>query len=589
MHSRCHREIPASGQRSLLGSIPGRTTFAWIVAFSVSINMLLLVVPFYSIEVFDRVLSSGSVETLVGLSLIAATALIFSAAFETLRNRLLSRFAVRFERHLAPIVLEGTIMGVAGQNDGKTNALVKVRELRSFLSGGPVGSLIDAPFLPGFVFILFFLHPWYGVIALIGTAILLVLGAVSHRVARMEIGQATQAAQATQSALDGIVRHSDLVRAMGWTRGAIREFMNLNDEALSPVVRASERVYTIAATARMVRTILQITAIGTGAWLVLQNEVLSGSLIASSILIARTLQPMEGLISAWRALASANDAWNQVQAAAIPVLARKRKTLLPSPSGTIKVDRVTFRIGATDRPILAGVTFECRPSEMVAVIGPTGAGKSTLLRLMAGLERPSGGTIRLDGAALPNWEPDQLGQYVGYLPQDVQLLGGTVAEAIAGFDEHAQDQDIVAAAVLAQAHDMILSLPAGYQTEIGRDGNKLSGGQRQRIGLARAFFGNRKLILLDEPNANLDPDGEHALCSAIERAKARGAALVIVTHRPRLLTIADAVLLLRDGKQLAFGPPYDVLRRPAPAPAAEGRVIRRETAPQKLPVRGTVR
>jgi ATP-binding cassette, subfamily C, type I secretion system permease/ATPase len=226
---------------------------------------------------------------------------------------------------------------------------------------------------------------------------------------------------------------------------------------------------------------------------------------------------------------------------------------------------------------------------MVAVIGPTGAGKSTLLRLMAGLERPSGGTIRLDGAALPNWEPDQLGQYVGYLPQDVQLLGGTVAEAIAGFDEHARDQDIVAAAQLAQAHDMILSLPAGYQTEIGRDGNKLSGGQRQRIGLARAFFGNRKLILLDEPNANLDPDGEHALCSAIERAKARGAALVIVTHRPRLLTIADAVLLLRDGKQLAFGPPFDVLRRPPPAPAAEGRVIRRETAPQKLPVRGTAR
>ncbi|MCA6107520.1 type I secretion system permease/ATPase [Bradyrhizobium sp. CNPSo 4026] len=589
MHSRCHREIPASGQRSLLGSIPGRTTFVWIVAFSVSINMLLLVVPFYSIEVFDRVLSSGSVETLVGLSLIAATALIFSAAFETLRNRLLSRFAIQFEHHLAPIVLESTIMGGAGQNDGRTNPLVKVRELRSFLSGGPVGSLIDAPFLPGFVLILFFLHPWYGVIALIGTAILLVLGAVSHRIARMEIGQATQAALTTQAALDGIVRHSDLVRAMGWTRGAIRQFMDLNDEALSPVVRASERVFTIAAIARMVRTILQVTAIGAGAWLVLQNEVLSGSLIASSILIARTLQPMEGLISAWRALTSAHEAWKQVQAAAVPVLTRKKKTLLPSPSGRIKVDRVTFRTGASDRAILAGVTFECRPSAMVAVIGPTGAGKSTLLRLMAGLERPSGGTIRLDHAALSNWEPDQLGQYVGYLPQDVQLLGGTVAEAIAGFDEHARDQDIVAAALLAQAHDMILSLPAGYQTEIGRDGNKLSGGQRQRIGLARAFFGNRKLILLDEPNANLDPDGEQALCSAIELAKARGASLVIVTHRPRLLTIADAVLLLRDGKQLAFGAPFDVLRVPTATAPPEARVIRREAAPQKLPVRGNAR
>ncbi|MEH2603658.1 ABC-type protease/lipase transport system fused ATPase/permease subunit [Bradyrhizobium sp. AZCC 1588] len=240
------------------------------------------------------------------------------------------------------------------------------------------------------------------------------------------------------------------------------------------------------------------------------------------------------------------------------------------------------------RPILAGITFECPPSGIVVIVGPTGAGKSTLLRLMAGLERPSGGTIRLDDAALQNWDPDQLGQFVGYLPQEVQLLGGTVAEAIAGFDEHARDEDIVAAAVLAQTHEMILSLPAGYQTEIGRDGNKISGGQRQRIGLARAFFGDRKLILLDEPNANLDPEGEEALCSAIERAKARGATVVIVTHRPRLLTIADAVLLLRDGAQLAFGPPAEVLRLPVTSSVPKPHVVRHNPEPQKLPARGAV-
>jgi ATP-binding cassette, subfamily C, bacterial len=360
--------------------------------------------------------------------------------------------------------------------------------------------------------------------------------------------------------------------------------MDLNDRALSPVVRASERVYAIAAAARMVRTILQVAAIGTGAWLVLQNEVLSGSLIASSILIARTLQPMEGLISAWRALASAQEAWKQVQAAANPILLRKRRTLLPSPSGSIVVERVTYRMAATQRPVLAGITFECQPSRIVVVIGPTGAGKSTLLRLMAGLERPSGGTIRLDNAALHHWDPNQLGQFVGYLPQDVQLLGGTVAEAIAGFDEHARDEDIVAAAMLAQAHEMILSLPTGYQTEIGRDGNRLSGGQRQRIGLARAFFGDRSLILLDEPNANLDPDGEQALCSAIELAKARGATLVIVTHRPRLLTIADAVLLLRDGAQIAFGPPAEVLRLAVAPSASKPHVIRHDTEPRERTV-----
>jgi ATP-binding cassette subfamily C protein len=335
--------------------------------------------------------------------------------------------------------------------------------------------------------------------------------------------------------------------------------MRLNDQALSPVVRGSERVAAIASAARLVRTVLQIAAIGTGAWLVLQNEVLSGSLIASSLLIARTLQPMESLISAWRALTSAHEAWIQVCAAAAPVLERTRKTLLPAPSGELEVAHLTYRTAAVKRPILTEVTFQCRPGEIVVVIGPTGAGKSTLLRLIAALERPTGGTIRLDRAALENWDPDQLGQFVGYLPQDVQLLGGTVAEAIAGFDENARDEDIIAAAMLAQAHEMILSLPQGYQTAIGRDGNKLSGGQRQRIGLARAFFGDRKLILLDEPNANLDPEGEEALCAAVQQARERGAALVIVTHRPRLLTVADAVLLLRDGRQFAFGPPSGVL------------------------------
>jgi ATP-binding cassette subfamily C protein len=561
----------------------------WIVAFGVSINLLLLVLPFFSIEVFDRVISSGSVETLVGLTIIAVAALVFSAAFDTLRSRLLSRFAVRFERHLAPIVLESAIVDAAGRGDSRMQDLARLRELRTFLSSTTVVALLDAPFLPAFILILFFLHPWYGVIALIGAVILLTMGIVSRWIARAEIAQAYLAAQKTQATLDGIVRHSSLVRAMGWTRGAIREFMELNDQALSPVVRASERVYVIGAMARMVRTILQVAAIGAGAWLVLQNEVLAGSLIASSILIARTLQPMEGLISAWRALASAHEAWKQVQAAAEPILVRERRTLLPTPSGKLEVRRVAYRMATAERPILAGVTFDCQPSEIVVVIGPTGAGKSTLLRLMAGLERPSGGTIRLDNAALHDWDPDQLGQFVGYLPQDVQLLGGTVAEAIAGFDERARDEDIVAAAMLAQAHEMILSLPAGYQTEIGRDGNKLSGGQRQRIGLARAFFGNRKLILLDEPNANLDPDGEHALCSAIELAKARGATVVIVTHRPQLLTIADTALLLRDGAQLAFGPPAEVLRLPVTPSVPKPHVIRHHAEPPKLSAGGTAR
>ena len=557
--------------KSPINVIPGRPTLAWVVVFSMSANVLLLVLPFYSIEVFDRVLSSGSVETLVGLTLIGVCALVLSAFFDAFRFRLLSRFAVTFEQSIAPLVLKATIADPARRRDGNTHDLVKVRELRTFLSSGAVITLVDAPFLPVFIFILFFIHPYYGIIVLTGAIVLSTMGFVSSRIARAEIAQVSGATVRSQAMMDGVVRHANFIRAMGWTTGAIRAFMRVNDEALSPVVRASERVAAIASAARMVRSILQIVSIGTGAWLVLQNEVLAGSLIASSIMVSRTLQPMESLISAWRGVIGAQESWKKVSAAVSWTLTQPRRTLLPPPTGLLEVSRVVYGVPHARRPILAGIGFRCRPAEIVVIVGPTGAGKSTLLRLASALERPSAGEIRLDRALLENWEPDQLGRYIGYLPQDVELLAGTVAEAISGFEENVRDEDIVAAAVLAGAHEMIQALPDGYQTQIGRDGNRLSGGQRQRIGLARAFFGNRKLILLDEPNANLDPDGEQALCNAILSARQRGTTFVIVTHRPRLLTIADKVLLLRDGVQVAFGALADVL----PTHVAEVTPLRR--------------
>jgi ATP-binding cassette, subfamily C, bacterial len=546
---------------SLRGRIPGRAALLWAIILSVSINALVLVLPFYCIQIFDRVITSGSIETLVGLTIFAVGGLVFSALFEAIRGRLLTRFAVQFERFVGPLVLEASIVSPERGGESGTHGLVKVRELRNFLSSGMVAALIDAPFLPAFLIILYFIHPWFGIVATVGTFSLLVLALISGRLARAEIAQASGAAVRTQALLDSVIKHAGLVRAMGWTRGAIREFLRLNDRALAPVVRGTERVAVVASVGRTVRLIMQVAALGGGAWLVVQNELLAGSMIAGSIIISRTLQPVENLLTAWRALTSAHDAWNHVNMTASTFLVRRRRTLLPPPAGALELNRVIYRIQAAKRPILAGVNFASKPGEIVVVIGPTGAGKSTLLRLIAGLERPTSGTIQLDRASLEHWNPDQLGQFVGYLPQDVALLGGTVAEAIAGFDEHASDESIIAAAILANAHDMILSLPQGYETEIGCDGSKLSGGQRQRIGLARAFYGHRKLILLDEPNSNLDPEGEEALCSAVRQGQTQGATFVIVTHRPRLLTIADSVLFLRDGIQVGFGDPSGVLPR----------------------------
>jgi len=573
---------------SLDGVIPGRFALWWVVAFTVAMNVLLLFLPFYWIQVFDRVITSGSVETLIGLTVVVIGAMIFSGLFDTLRTRLLSRFAVGFENSVAPLVLKASIVDPAKRARASTHDIVKVRELRNFLSGATVPALIDAPFLPAFVAVLFLIHPWFGTIALIGVVILAGLAVISARIARAEIEQASDAATHAQSVLDGIVRHANLVRAMGWTHGAIREFMRLNDRALAPVVRSSERVAAIASTARVVRSILQILAIAIGAWLLLQNELLAGGLIAGSIILNRTLQPVEGMLAGWRALTSAYDAWACVRAATAEVLADKPRTLLPAPKGALEINRITYTIPNARRPILAGVSFRCAPADIIVVIGPTGAGKSTLLKLIAGLERPTGGAVLLDRASLNTWDPDQLGKSIGYLPQDIELLGGTVAEAIAGFDPNARDEDIVAAAMLGNAHDMILALPNGYDTDIGRDGCRLSGGQRQHVGLARAFFGSRRVVLLDEPNSNLDPEGEEALCAALKQAKARGTTLVIVTHRPRVLTIADFVLLLRDGVQIGYGTPSEILPQAVSGatPMRTPRVVSRNTTGPGRPTIG---
>ncbi|CAM5217085.1 hypothetical protein BTHI11S_00576 [Bosea thiooxidans] len=356
--------IGRPGGRALFMAIPGGRAFAWVVVFSIAVNLLLLVLPFYSIQVFDRVITSGSVETLIGLTVLAVAAIGFSACFEVLRNRLLGCFAVGLEQFLAPLVLKASIIDPTRRGEGSTHDMVRVRELRNTLASSTACTLLDAPFLPLFIIVLYLIHPWYGTIALVGALLLLLLAIASGRVARAERAQASGAAIRAQRTLDGIVRHGNLVRAMGWTHGAIREFVQLNNRALAPVVRANDRIGLIASIARMIRIVLQIAAVGAGAWLVLNDEVLVGSMMASSIIISRTLAPVEHLVASLRVLSSAREAWAQVGDAAAAAALDQRRTLLPLPLGALEVSAVTCRNpNAQAAPALSGVSFRLPAGE----------------------------------------------------------------------------------------------------------------------------------------------------------------------------------------------------------------------------------
>jgi PrtD family type I secretion system ABC transporter len=334
-----------------------------------------------------------------------------------------------------------------------------------------------------------------------------------------------------------------------------------NQAALNAMQRAAERGGILLGLTKFVRLFVQVAILGLGATLVLQSEVSSGAMIASSILLSRALAPVELAMTSWRNFGASRIAYGRLKSRLQALPPEIERTRLPAPIGHLTVDHVSYGPASSKDPILRGVSFSAKPGEAIAVIGPSAGGKSTLCRLLVGIASPNAGKIRLDGSELGHWDADQLGQYIGYLPQDVELFAGTVAENIARFDPAADDAAIVAAATLAHAHDMIQQLPEGYETQIGDGGMRLSGGQRQRIGLARAVYGNPKLIILDEPNANLDQTGESALAAAVEELKQQGATLIIVGHRPSTLAQATKILLLRDGRVDLFGPRDEVLQR----------------------------
>jgi len=536
-----------------------RPFFLYAGLFSLAINLLLLVPPLYMLQVFDRVLASRSGETLLVLTIAAVTALVIMALLEVLRARLLAAAGAALDQSLGPRVLDGLLAQTARLSGGAyLNGLRDVNTLRSFLGGAGLTALFDAPWLPVFLLVIFLFHPVLGIVALVGGVAMVSLAVLNERLTRAPIARSQAEARRAGRFIDANVRNAEVVSALGMLPAVTQRWARLNDAALAEQMRASRIGGAFTGWTKFARQFIQMAMLATGAFLVVAQDATAGVMIATTILLGRALAPVEALVAGWRSLVEARNAWRRLSELLGASPRAEGRTELPAPAGQVELEGVAFRLA--DKVILRGVSFKLAAGEALGLIGPSASGKSTLARLIVGVWKAGGGVVRLDGADVAAWPREKLGPHLGYLPQDVELFGGTVSENIArmGTPDAAE---VVRAAQRAHVHDLILRLPKGYDTEIGENGQSLSPGQRQRIGLARALYGNPRLVVLDEPNANLDHEGEEALQRALEALKADRVTVVVIAHRPSLLRSVDKMLVLNDGAVASFGPRAEVMAR----------------------------
>ncbi len=558
------------GQRTVLDAALWncRSAFGTCALFSLMINVLMLASPIYMLQVYDRVLTSGHVETLVMITLIAAIAVAVMSALDALRTAITIRIGCWLNERLGPVYLA---CGVRGRLQGDATGVQTLRDItqiQGFIATQGLTAFFDSPWVPLFIALIWVLHPLLGAIALFSAGVLLALSFANEFATRKATKAANDAQMNGLRLADAAIRNAEVIHAMGMLPAITSRWTSLNETANDGMRRAGDAGGIVMAATKFARYFVQTGVLGAGAWLVLQSELSAGSMIAASILLGRALAPVEVAIGAWKNFMGARLAYGRLRKAIEDYPEAPVRTRLPDPTGCLAAEEVSYT-AKTGQLILNQVSFAITPGEAVAIIGPSGAGKSTLCRLIVGLDTPNTGEIRLDGSQIHHWDPVQIGRDIGFLPQDVEVFAGTVRENIARMQDSG-DEDVLQAAILAHAHQMIQNLPQGYDTRIGDGGVRLSGGQRQRIGLARAVFGGPRLVVLDEPNSNLDQAGEAALADAIRDLKARGAALVIVGHRPSTLTQADKVLVLKNGCVAMFGARDEVLRKLSEQSAPRG-------------------
>ena len=543
--------------RQQLGSIYGHARKAMIAVavLSAVLNVLLLSGSLYMMLVYDMVLPSRSVPTLTGLAILVVIAYLFQGVLDFIRGRLLIHFSAAVDVDLNREI--HSLINLLSRTQSNMDGLQPTRDLdqiRSFLSGPGPSAFVDLPWILFFVGILFLLHPYLGIAVLIGGIILIFLTYLTERLTSGRAQQLSQYNSARMLRADITRRHAEEITAMGMEGRMEDRWVQANSQFLAGTEKLSGISSTMSNITKMLRMALQSGVLTVGALLVMEQQASGGVIFASSILSSRALAPVEGVIANWRGFVGARQAWARLKKLIVMMPRNSATDILPPPHENITAEKLSLGPPGTGRTTVQDVSFGLRAGQSMAILGPSGCGKSTLVRGLTGIWPKAGGSIRLDGADLEQRPPEILGRHIGYLPQNVELIAGTVAENIARFDPNAKPEDVIAAARLAGVHDMVLHLPDGYNSQVGADGRALSGGQRQRIGLARALYGDPFLIVLDEPNSNLDSAGEEALGSAITTACARGAIVIAVAHRPSLLESVELILLMKAGRAIAFGP-----------------------------------
>jgi ATP-binding cassette subfamily C protein len=563
-------QVTTGGRPNLLVVTVKRCTkwLGYAALFGLIVNVLYLVAPMYTIQVYDHVLQSRSVDTLVMLSVIAGVSLLFLTALEYLRSRILMVVGERVTQQLGTAALEAAVQSALKKPQaGTSQAMRDLQDLRQFMVSGPIMAPIDAFFAPIFMIVLLAIHPAYALISIVALILMVSLGLLTEFVARRPAGRASEVAQRAQSEISAAIRNAEVIEAMGMLPAISGRWLKGQQRALAAASVGAKAAKAIGSISKSTRTALSMTMLGTGVMLTINGWASPGSMMAASLIMGRLLFPFEHMIDNWRQWSHAIAAFSRLKAVLAIGGADRGRMPVEVRQPRLNVEGVTFVPPGADRAVLKGVRFALEPGDVLGIAGPSGAGKSTLARLLVGVWRPTTGGVYFDGHDVYAWERESFGRQVGYLPQNAVLLDGTVRDNIARFGE-AKAEDVIDAARKADIHELIGRLPLGYETSVGETGFTMSGGQRQRVALARALFGAPKLLVLDEPNANTDAAGEQALMQAIREAKADGATVIIIAHRMSVMAVADKLLVLKDGVVDKFGPRADVLRTmSAPVPA----------------------